>query len=460
MDHVAAHAMEPLADVSEAVEAALARPLSSLQLNMQCHPGSRVTVVCADPNYDPDAADDVFVPALIAELKSAGVHDEDITLLSATGLRRRSSEAEQYLHLGGAVVRRYPILNHDPNDVRENDDLGMFDNVPVSVNYHAVEADLLIATGVVRPHVYAGYTGGSKVVATGCAGAPTIRELTSPRFLDDPSVRPGSVSENAFQRAIREIGHRAGLGFVLNGVIDPDGGVVAVAAGAPNAVHDRLVEYARDIYEVEAPREAYNVIVGSAQGGHDLYSASCDVAFITAQREGMLAKGGVLMLPTGAGSVRRHDGVDASERQRFYDILANATDMDGVLHQLRRQGIRDGEQCAYLLARAVAEQGYRVIVIGDDSARVVGRSGLIPARNMAEAAELAEAFVGSRPYALVMPRGRWLTPSYKATQWQNAIDGRDGIEDTRWSVRQIGADQDLDGDFDSLLPESGIYSEN
>ncbi|MGQ9813998.1 MAG: lactate racemase domain-containing protein [Candidatus Roseilinea sp.] len=462
MDRPLVPTVEPLSDIDEAIAAALARPISSLPLSMRCRPGSRVTLVCADPNYDPDGLDEILVPALIRELKAAGVRDEDITILTATGLRQQSSQAEIYLQLGDTIVGRYRIFAHDPYDARQNNNLGVFEGVPLSVNYHAVEADILVAAGVVRPHVYAGYTGGSKVVAVGCAGAATINALYSPRFLDDPLVRAGSVSENACQRAIREIGQRAGLGFVLNAVVDSNGNVVAVAAGAPNAVHDRLVEFARSIYEVETPRETYNVIIAPpAEPGRDLYCASCESAFITMSRNDVLTKGGVLVLPLGEPAANRADGYRA-DRQRFLEILADATDMDVILHQLRRQGIRDGEHCAYMLARGIVENSYRVIVVGDDSASVTGRSGLIPARNMAEAAELAEAFVGSRPYALVMPPGRRLMPSYMGVkQFGRApIDDLPGIEDTRWAVRQSGADPGLERDFDSLLPESGLYSEN
>jgi nickel-dependent lactate racemase len=37
--------------------------------------------------------------------------------------------------------------------------------VPVSAHRAAVEADLLIVTGLVEPHQYAGYSGGRKTVA-------------------------------------------------------------------------------------------------------------------------------------------------------------------------------------------------------------------------------------------------------------------------------------------------------
>ncbi|MCS7061403.1 MAG: lactate racemase domain-containing protein, partial [Anaerolineae bacterium] len=193
----------PLSSLDEAIAAALARPISSLPLDMICRPGNRVTLVCADPNYEPDELNRAFVPALLRELKSAGVYDEDITILSATGLRRPSSPTEIHARLGDEVAQHYPIFSHNAHDAREQDDLGVYEHVPVRVNYHAVEADVLIATGIVQPHLYAGYTGGSKIVAVGCADAATIHELYSPRFLDDPSVRAGNIEGNACQRAIR-----------------------------------------------------------------------------------------------------------------------------------------------------------------------------------------------------------------------------------------------------------------
>ncbi len=450
---------EPITDLRQAAEAALARPLSALPLNMLCGAGSRVTIVCADPASDTDCPDSTLVPALIGALKSAGVHDEDITLLAANGTRHASTLAEKQRKLGEDVVTRFGVVDHDAHNVSELDDLGACNGIPAQVNYRAAEADLLVSTGVVRPHPYAGYTGGGQPVAVGCAGAATIHELYGPRFLDDPSVGAGEVRDNVFQATIREIARRAGLKFVLNVVVNPDGGVAAIAAGAPNAVHDRLAAFARNIYEVDVPRESYHVVItGMApEADRDLYQASCEAAFVTTPREPVLAKGGVMILPIGGRAGRGGEGRGGEDRRRFYEALSDVAGLDTVMHHLRERGVRDGEPCAYRLAQGVVERDYRVIVAGPGSVRAVGNSGLIAARDLAEAAALAEAFVGSRPHTLILPEGRWLMPTFKGVRGlrERAPAG----EHAGWA-RGSGLNAEPDAELESLLPERGSYTES
>ena len=70
---------------------------------------------------------------------------------------------------------------------------------------------LLVATGVVEPHQYAGYSGGRKTVAIGCSSAETIRYSHGPAMLDHPKVRLAQIEGNPFHEAIAEIAERVGL---------------------------------------------------------------------------------------------------------------------------------------------------------------------------------------------------------------------------------------------------------
>ncbi len=59
--------------------------------------------------------------------------------------------------------------------------------------------------GVVEPHLYAGFSGGVKGVAIGCAGEPTIAWTHRPAFIDEPGVALGRLDGNPFQQTLREI---------------------------------------------------------------------------------------------------------------------------------------------------------------------------------------------------------------------------------------------------------------
>jgi len=59
----------------------------------------------------------------------------------------------------------------------------------ITVNALLLESDLIIATGVVEPHQFAGYSGGGKTVVIGCGSEETIGLTHGPQFLDHPGVR-------------------------------------------------------------------------------------------------------------------------------------------------------------------------------------------------------------------------------------------------------------------------------
>ena len=73
------------------------------------------------------------------------------------------------------------------------------------------EAALVIAVGVVEPHLYAGFSGGVKAVAIGCAGEATIAWTHRPAFISRPGVVLGRLDGNPFQETLREVAARTPL---------------------------------------------------------------------------------------------------------------------------------------------------------------------------------------------------------------------------------------------------------
>jgi len=356
-DVIAAPAFPPLADLAAAVRQALAHPLGAPRLRDLARPDMRVCLVFTDATRA--CPDDVLVPALLVELHAVGIPEANITLLCATGLHRASTLVEKIAKLGADIVARYRIVDHDAQQHVVS--LGQTEHdIPLTINRVAAAADLLLATGVVEPHQYAGFSGGSKIVGVGIAGEPTIAFTHGPAMLDQPGVRLGNLRDNPFQAAMREAGRRAGLRFVLNVVLDGEGRALAAAAGAPDAVHDHLGACATAASVVHAA-QPYDVIIAGVGFPKDqnFYQASRAATYVGLVERPALAAGGVVILPAPCP-----EGVGAGTgERRFADLMHAGADQPArLLAALRAHGFPPGAQRAFMLAQLL--ERFRLVVVG------------------------------------------------------------------------------------------------
>ena len=401
---VASKRAELLPDVEGAIAEALARPINSPPLVELAHPGDRVCIVFTDVTRA--SPDHLLVPALLRQLEAAGVRDEDVTLLCGIGMHRPSTPEEKAAKLGAEVVARYRVIDNEPQNPQALVDLGVTPNgVPVSAHRAAVEADLLIGTGLVEPHQYAGYSGGRKTVAVGAAGERLIAHTHGPAFIDHPGTRLGRIEGNPFHEAVTEAARRAGLRFILNVVLDDEKQVVCVKAGEPVETHRQLVAFARSIYEVEIPHQ-YDVAIGGVGFPKDanLYQASRAASYLFFAPTPVVRPGGFLIIPArceeGAG-----EGVG---EQRFFTAMRDAPDVPFILDDARRNGYPPGQQRAFVMAK-VLEQA-RVVVVGSERPDVVAACKMTPAGTMDEALALAARELGEDLDVLVVPHALLTLP--------------------------------------------------
>lgn len=406
-------AVEPLEDVEGAIAEALSAPIDAPPLREMAQPGDEVCIVFTDITRA--SPDQLLVPALLRELEAAGVRDEDVTLLCGIGMHRPSTDEEKIIKLGRDVVERYRVIDNEPQNPdalvdlgvtpggpstprQARDDAGSGQGVPVSAHKAAVEADLLIATGLVEPHQYAGYSGGRKTVAVGAAGEPLIAHTHGPAFIDDPNTRLGRTEGNPFHEAVTEAARRAGLDFILNVVLDDEKRVVRVAVGEPVETHRRLVEFARSIYEVEIPHR-YDVAIGGAGYPKDanLYQASRAASYLFFAPTPVVKSGGFLIIPApceeGAG-----EGVG---EQRFFEAMRDAPDVEAILRDAREHGYPPGQQRAFVMAKVLEEA--RVVIVGSECPDVVAACKMTPVETMEDALALAARELGKDLDVLIVP---------------------------------------------------------
>ncbi len=399
---------EPLPDVEGAITEALAHPTGSPPLREIAKPGDRVCIVFTDVTRA--SPDHLLVPALLRELEAAGIHDEDITLLCGIGMHRPSTPEERVAKLGAEVVARYRVIDNEPQNPRALVDLGVTPGgVPVSAHRAAVEADLLVATGLVEPHQYAGYSGGRKTLAVGAAGEALIAHTHGPAFVDHPGTRLGCIEGNPFHEAITEAARRAGLRFILNVVLDDEKRVVCVKAGEMVETHQQLVAFARSIYEVPIPHQ-YDAAIGGVGFPKDanLYQASRAASYLFFAPTPVVKPGGFLIIPArceeGAG-----DGVG---EQRFLAAMRDAPGVQHILDDARAHGYPPGQQRAFVMAKVL--EGARVVIVGSECPDVIAACKMTPAATMEEALALAADELGPDLDVLIVPHALLTLPVVQA----------------------------------------------
>ncbi len=396
--------LPPIADVPAEVRKYLHQPVASPPLRQLAGPGDKVCIVFTDiTRASPDY---LLVPPVLEELEAAGVRREDITLLCGVGMHRPSTHQEKIAKLGADIVRNYRVIDHEPQNPDALVDLGKTPSgIPLTVNKIAYEADLLIATGIVEPHQYAGYSGGRKTLAVGAAGEEMIAYSHGPHIVDHPGTRLGKIEGNPFHEAVTEAARRAGLRFIVNVVIDDNKQVVAVRAGAPEEAFMELVAIARSIFEVPIPQQ-YDVAVAGIGFPKDanLYQASRAASYLFFAPTQVVRDGGYIILPAGC---EEGPGEGVGE-QRFFETMRNAASPQQILDDARKYGYKPGEQRAFVMAKVLEKN--KVIVVGSKDPDMIRQAKMIPAATMDEAFAIIRADLGPECDVLVVPHALLTLP--------------------------------------------------
>ena len=104
-------------------------------------------------------------------LEREGISRDKITILVATGLHRESKPAEIVEMVGEQIACDYNIVDHHGQALDEHTFLGQSPRgVPIWIDSRYVNAELKITTGLIEPHLMAGFSGGRKVICPGGAG--------------------------------------------------------------------------------------------------------------------------------------------------------------------------------------------------------------------------------------------------------------------------------------------------
>ncbi|GAB6156151.1 nickel-dependent lactate racemase [Desulfosporosinus burensis] len=338
--------IEAIRNPLEEVARAIKHPINSKPLAEIAKGKKRVVIVVNDITRP--TADHLLLPPMLNELQKSGVKLEDITILIATGLHRPNTEAELNEKLGKEIVSNFKIVNHVGNEKSGLTYIGKTSfGCPVWVNTLVAEGDLVISTGIIEPHFFAGFSGGRKSIAIGVAGEETIKFQHRPEVFDHPKTQLGNLEGNIFHQNAMEIAKIAGLDFILNLVLNHEGEIAGVVAGDFEEAFQQGAKIAREIYQVEIEEQADIVIAGVGYPkSTNLYQGTRGASCIAFSQYPVVKKGGIIITPIPA---EEGPGEGIGE-QRFYELMKNAQDLDSLINDIREIGYPAGGQRAYLLA--------------------------------------------------------------------------------------------------------------
>ncbi|MFB6122906.1 MAG: lactate racemase domain-containing protein [Haloferacaceae archaeon] len=296
-----------------------------------------VTIVVTDVTRA--TPDDVLVDVLVDHLP---VPRENVTVVIGLGLHRPMTDAEIRDGLGDYADL---AVNHDPGAAVK---MGEVDGHDVDAHPAVAEADLLLSTGMVEPHQYAGFSGGAKTVVVGAGSESMIRYTHGPEMLSRPGVRLGRIDGNPFRETVDRAGDVVGLDFCLNVTKGPEG-FLGAAAGRPRDVVADLTETAKTALSAPVDREYDAVVAGvGAPKDANLYQTTRAATYLALGDRNPVTEGGRIVLPA---TLTEGAGEGTGER-RFYERLRTATDAE-TLYATMREGYDPGAQRAFVVARTL-----------------------------------------------------------------------------------------------------------
>ena len=332
---------EPAADDPAATaKAALYNPLGDVKA-----PRKGQTVAIAINDKTRAVPHEHLLPPLLGGIKHAGINDDDVLFIIATGAHPPVRPEEFPSVLPRDILQSYRVICHDAHDDSSLTYLGETSRgTPVQINRDYLAANYRIVIGNIEPHQFQGFSGGVKSAAIGLAGVETINRNHA--MMNDPMAKLGRYEANPARQDVEEIGGMIGIDFAVNAVLNSEKRIIRAFAGDPFAIMQRGIPEVRSICEVPVAAPFDLTIV--SPGGHpkdiNIYQSQKGMAHAA-----MVTKTGGMMIlcaacPGGSGN------------QDYESWMTNPkiASHDEVLAQFARDGFQVGRHKAFQVSRDAA----------------------------------------------------------------------------------------------------------
>lgn len=255
-------------DLKECLLNALTNPIGTPLLKESVKTGQKIVLIIDDntritPTHQ-------IVPVVLDELNRSGIPDSDICAVIASGTHRKMTTQEKENKYGPPILSRIQVLDHNYKDPEKLIDYGITRRgTRIFVNKDVIQADFRIAIGNIIPHHPSGWSAGAKAVLPGVGGEETVAQM---HFLGSRYPALGRV-DTPMRQEMEDFAEKIGLDFILNVILNRDGGLVGAVAGHFIHAHRAGVEISKKVYGLPIPELADMVISSTSPVDFDLFQA-------------------------------------------------------------------------------------------------------------------------------------------------------------------------------------------
>jgi lactate racemase len=393
---------EPLKYPSEEITSLLRNP-GHPSLESFCKGVKRALIVVSDRTRVTGVK--VYLPLLTDFLLECGLNEDGIEILVATGMHTPAGMETLAEFLPAEILGRFRVSEHDCSLKEAHCRAGRTSRgTEVYLNKKSLQAELVVITGSIGLHYFAGYRGGRKSILPGIAAFETICSNHRLTILGDkgfhPSCRNGSLKGNPVHEDMVEALPMIPRSFLFNTITDVSGNIVNLFAGDPVEAHLRGCHRFRKDAEVVADERADCVIVSC--GGYPRDSTLVQAHKVMENVSPVLKEGGSMIVLAEC----RH-GIGSNTFMSWFG--------GGSLPRVRQKLVSNytlhGHTALSLMEKLSRFKMYLVSTLKDE---VVASTGLVPTRSVEKALEKILSKSSRELSTFVFPEGSETLPVLKA----------------------------------------------
>ena len=279
-----------ITDLNFAISNSLNNPIGSERLEKIVYPKSKIAIIIDDITRPTPT--NKILPIILKKLFQYGVEKEKVNIVIATGAHTPSLEQIK-IKVGEHVPNNISIHVHDCLNKNNLELIGFSSSgTPVWINKKVLEADVKIGIGSIKPHGWAGFGGGGKIIMPGVSSWEAIGRNHFLAISDE--ARIGNIEGNPLRKDAEEVASKVGLDMIINVILNDNGNLIDIVTGDMIKAHRKGIENVRRMFENKID-EALDIMIWAFGPKDDNLWDVLTGGFIGAHKK-LLKEGGTLIL--------------------------------------------------------------------------------------------------------------------------------------------------------------------